>query len=100
MVKKIYVAGPMSGLPEYNRPAFFAEAKRQAAMGYVVLNPATLPDGLTQAEYMSICLPMVMAADAIVMLPGWERSAGATAERFLAIKLRKEVFISELEAVA
>lgn len=90
-LKKVYIAGPMSGLPEYNRPAFFAEAARQSELGRSVLNPATLPDGLSQAEYMSICLPMVMAADAIVLLPGWEESAGATAEFSLAAKLEKEV---------
>ncbi|HED2900646.1 TPA: DUF4406 domain-containing protein, partial [Citrobacter freundii] len=53
---KIYIAGPMTGIPKYNRPAFHFEAIRLASEGHVVLNPATLPDGLSQPEYMDICL--------------------------------------------
>ena len=36
---KIYIAGPMSGLPEMNYPAFFAEATRLRGLGYEVINP-------------------------------------------------------------
>ncbi len=86
-----YIAGPMSGYPEFNRPAFEAEAKRQTDLGHVVLNPAILPDGLSQAEYMQLCMPMVMIAKRIVMLPGWRKSTGATAEHALAVKLGHEV---------
>ena len=45
---KTYIAGPMTGLPEFNRPAFNAAAKEIAASGHVPLNPAILPDGLSQ----------------------------------------------------
>ncbi len=40
--------------------------------GNIVLNPAVLPDGLSQQQYMSICIPMLMCADAIYLLDGWE----------------------------
>lgn len=88
---KTYIAGPMSGYPEFNRLTFEAEAKRQAEQGHVVLSPHILPDGLSQAEYMQIDLQMVMVAERIVMLPGWEKSAGARAEHALAVKLGYEV---------
>lgn len=90
---KVYIAGPMSGLPDDNRQAFHDMATRlgQTQLSPVVLNPATLPAGLTQAEYMALCLPMVMMADAVVMLEGWERSKGAIAERALAQKLGKPI---------
>ncbi|HEO9918795.1 TPA: DUF4406 domain-containing protein [Enterobacter asburiae] len=52
---KIYIAGPMSGLPDFNRAAFNHAHVFLGANGHVVLNPALLPDGLTQAEYMDIC---------------------------------------------
>ncbi|ATP90364.1 DUF4406 domain-containing protein [Aeromonas caviae] len=82
--KRIYIAGPMSGLPDCNRPAFHAEANHQRERGHIPLNPATLPDGLSQAEYMACCLPMVMLA-------GWRDSQGATAEFHLAMKCGKVI---------
>lgn len=40
MIKRIYLAGPMTGLPEFNYPAFHAEAARLRGLGYQVENPA------------------------------------------------------------
>lgn len=79
-MKKIYIAGPMTGLPEFNKPAFHAKADELQQEGFTVLNPAILPEGLEHHEYMEICLPMVRVADAIYMLLGWERSKGACME--------------------
>lgn len=90
---KIYIAGPISGLPNFNRDAFNAEAHRLLGLGHVALNPAILPDGLEQHEYMAICIEMVKMADQLVMLPGWERSAGARAEHALVIKLGKAIIL-------
>ncbi|WP_182310687.1 DUF4406 domain-containing protein [Aeromonas media] len=91
MSQKVYIAGPMSGLPEFNRPAFFTMAERVKAKGFIALNPAILPDGLTQPEYMAICIEMVKMADRILLLPGWQKSDGAKAEYALARKLGKAV---------
>ncbi|USR61585.1 DUF4406 domain-containing protein [Lelliottia amnigena] len=88
---KIYIAGPMTGLVEFNRPAFMFTAAKLTGRGHVALNPAVLPDGLTQAQYMDICLAMLRCAHAIYMLDGWEKSAGARAEKALAEKLRLEI---------
>ncbi|MGY3922008.1 DUF4406 domain-containing protein [Aeromonas jandaei] len=93
---KIYIAGPMSGLPNFNRDAFNKEALRLQGLGHVALNPAILPDGLEQHEYMAICIEMVKMADQLVLLPNWERSAGATAEHALAIKLGKPVILTSI----
>jgi hypothetical protein len=40
---RVYLAGPMTGLPEFNYPAFNAEAARLRALGYQVENPAENP---------------------------------------------------------
>ena len=88
---KIYIAGPMSGLPNFNRAAFNHAHVFLGARGYVVLNPALLPDGLTQAEYMDICLAMIRCADAVFMLRDWEKSDGAVAEHALAKKIGLEI---------
>ncbi|EGO2557451.1 DUF4406 domain-containing protein [Escherichia coli] len=48
-VLKIYIAGPMTGYPDYNRAAFNAKASELMAEGHIVLNPAVLPGGLCQS---------------------------------------------------
>ena len=47
----VYIAGPMTNIPHFNRPAFIAAAKRLSRRGDIPLNPAILPDGLSQAVY-------------------------------------------------
>ncbi len=88
---KIYIAGPMTGLPHFNRPAFQQAAINLSFEKHVPLNPAILPDGLTEADYMAIGLTMLQRADAIYLLTGWQFSAGARAEHALALKLGLEV---------
>ena len=55
---KIYIAGKIAGDRRY-RAKFREAAKAMEAAGHVVLNPATLPDGLTDGDYMRICMAMV-----------------------------------------
>ena len=87
----IYIAGPISGIKDLNRPLFNKVAAELAEHGHIVLNPAALPDGLTQSQYMQICLPMVVVADELVMLPDWEGSEGAYIEFLLAKKSGKTI---------
>ena len=89
--QKIYIAGPMQGYENFNRPAFNDAVTVLLMQGYIALSPAILPDGLTQAEYMQIDLAMLQCCDAIYMLKGWEESAGAMAELSLAMKLGLKV---------
>lgn len=88
---KIYISGPMTGIADFNRPAFNEEAERITTSGSIALNPASLPDGLEQSEYMLICMSMLQVADAILLLPDWEKSLGAVAELALANKLGLQV---------
>lgn len=41
-MKRVYLSGPMTGLPELNFPAFRVEAARLRALGFEVVNPADL----------------------------------------------------------
>lgn len=95
---KIYIAGPMTGHENFNRDAFNKMAARLADRGHVVLNPATLPTGLSQGEYMDICLAMVRAADGVFLLPGWKASSGAIAEYHYAYKLELKTY-TEVDAL-
>ncbi|CAK8739129.1 hypothetical protein SODG_002735 [Sodalis praecaptivus] len=85
--KVIYIAGPMTGKPDFNRTAFSLAAVRLSAQGATPLNPAMLPDGLSEADYMRIGLAMLQCAEGIYLLDGWQDSAGACAECALAKKL-------------
>lgn len=80
MNKAIYISGPMTGLPNFNRPAFFKAEKLLKAAGFVVLNPAVNPDGLSYAEYIRIDMAMLDACSFIYMLTGHENSKGARIE--------------------
>lgn len=78
-----YIAGPMTGLPGYNKDAFTEAARLLRACGHTVLNPATLPV-LPEDKYLPICTAMIDAADAIYLLDGWPKSLGARCERLYA----------------
>lgn len=96
---KVYIAGPMTNRPHLNRPAFHAAAERLIEAGDIPLNPAVLPDGLSQADYMAICMSMLQRADDIYLLDGWEASAGAVAEYHLAYKLQLKVMTQQCVSV-
>ena len=76
----VYIAGKMTGLPDKGRAAFLQAEQKLKALGHVVLNPAVLPDGLLQHQYMPICLSMLEQADAIYLLENWRDSPGAKLE--------------------
>ncbi len=88
----IFISGPMSGIEDFNHPAFFEAEKMLKEDGFTVLNPARLPLGLTDEAYMDIGLAMVRASDFVFSLRGYEQSDGSLAERALAIRLGKMIF--------
>lgn len=91
----VYLAGPMTGYPEFNYPAFHEGAARLRALGFRVLNPAENFGGdqtRDYREYMRADAAMILSADGIALLPGWERSKGARFELHLAQLLGLSVF--------
>lgn len=109
MAKSIYIAGPMSGYPEFNFPAFFAAAERFADEGWDVYNPAAkdeegrldkeafetgdaakaIDKGFDFREAYLWDIDCVIKADAIYMLPGWEASPGARGEHAVAVAMKR-----------
>jgi hypothetical protein len=89
-MKRVYVAGPMTGLKDRNYPAFAAETARLRALGYEVISPAELNVGV-EHEGWEACMRRDIAAmltcDIVQLLPGWLKSRGATVEVNLAREL-------------
>lgn len=110
---KVYLAGPMRGIPEFNFPAFHTAAKFLRSAGYTVFNPAERDEAahgkgvnasatgdLKDIEHTGFSLREALHADTtficleaqgIALLPGWENSKGARAELALAEALGLEV---------
>lgn len=85
---KVYISGPMIGLPDNNIPAFNAVEEQLRAAGHEPVNPAKLhePDVVkSHAEFMRVDIAALCECDAITMLPGWGKSRGATLEYRVAV---------------
>lgn len=93
----LYLSGPMSGVPDYNRPLFHATAKRLRDEGYIVINPAEheLEDGATWEEYLHDDIELLLRCNAVAVLPDWKSSRGATFEVFIATKLGMPIYDAE-----
>jgi len=76
----LYISGPMTGLPNYNRAAFYRAEDALVARGYDVWSPAWLPLGRDWDWYMCKCLDVLPTCDGVAVLPGWCQSRGATIE--------------------
>ena len=77
--KVVYIAGPITGVDRYWE-AFEQAEEDLLGRGYTPLSPAHLPTGLTNAQYTRIDFAMIDCADAVLFLPGWKASEGASLE--------------------
>lgn len=107
----IYLAGPMRGIKDFNFPAFREATAALRAEGHSVFSPAERDEeefgaerlksetgseaevsrnlgmeGLSLARkcFLHDTHYICTTADAVALLPGWETSKGARAERALA----------------
>lgn len=91
---RLYVAGPMTGVPGGNRDEFLRVEHELRDLGYDVLNPARIeelynPGGAPRAWdwYMRHALQMLAACKGVATLAGWTYSRGATLEVDVAMRL-------------
>lgn len=91
---KIYLAGPMTGLPDFNFPAFHALAYRLRERGMTVVNPAEVnPDqAMSWSDCMRRDIAELVTCHAIALLPGWQNSKGATLEHHIAERLELKLY--------
>lgn len=104
---KVYIAGPMTGLPQFNIPAFDLMAGTLRSEDFEVVSPVELdgeayrqwaiqspdgasmdgnPNGWTWGHVLARDVELIAddGIEGIVALPGWERSRGARLETFVA----------------
>jgi hypothetical protein len=104
----LYVAGPMRGYERFNFDAFEEATTYLRSVGFTIVSPAEMdldmgldPDiantddeaGFDIADAMRRDFDTIVnKVDGIILLPGWETSSGARAERFVAETCGKRVF--------
>ena len=104
---RVYLAGPMTGIPQFNIPNFDAATAYLRTQGFEVVSPAELDDPASRAAAMAspdgapgsgssngetwgdfLARDVKLLADggveAVYVLPGWEKSRGARLETFVA----------------
>lgn len=106
--KSIYIAGPMSGIPNFNFPAFFAAQRELESRGWKVFNPAekdqektlnpeavaagdaklAVATGFDFREAYLWDVTKIIQGNGIYMLDGWEKSPGARGEHAVAVAMK------------
>lgn len=86
----VYICGPITGLPELNKPAFEHAQTQLLRMGHHPLNPHNICHDIvrmhkgTDEELWQKCMKRditeMLKADAVVALDNWEQSKGAELE--------------------
>lgn len=114
---KVYIAGPMTGKPLYNFPAFDKATAEWEGAGWDVVSPAEMTriiwretfgrefdpatTDTSAADYrmfMRADLLAVMDVDALALLDGWEKSRGASLEVAVASIFGKKFYLAESRA--
>jgi hypothetical protein len=88
-----YISGPMTGIEEYNIPAFNRAEKLLRQKGYAVINVAMFGADPKKEwrDYLARDLALLPLCDIVVTLPGWKKSKGASLEIHVARELGMEI---------
>ena len=95
--RRIYIAGPMTGIARWNRPTFVKAARKLRGLGWEVTSPVEISDAFGSQNTIVTTPGMLDAVieaelealarcDAIYLLEGWEKSRGAKRELWLALE--------------
>lgn len=109
----LYVAGPMTGYPQFNFPAFDIVAADLRKRGFKIVSPAELDDpktrkaalaspdgapgsgtsnGETWGDFLARDVKLIAdKVNGIVVIAGWQNSKGARLETFIAFLCGKPI---------
>lgn len=91
-----YIAGKIAGDENYKNK-FEKVQRRLERRGFIVLNPAALPEGMKKSKYLPICFSMIDAADVVVFLKDWQDSKGARIEQqYAAYQEKGTVYLRDI----
>ena len=80
----VFISGPMTGLDDFNRAAFYDAEEKLNNLDFEVINPASLafiiPEYAPHQMFVDTTCALVKHCAAVVRLPGWENSKGAMME--------------------
>lgn len=111
---RLYIAGPMTGIPQFNYPAFIEAAAALRTEGWDITCPAELDDadtkrkamasmdgsladgdwnGDTWGDFLSRDVKLIAdTVDGVALLHGWGDSRGACLEAFVALLDNKPLY--------
>lgn len=103
---KIYIAGPISGIPQFNAPAFDQAESLWRAAGHTPINPMAIDralgidingptsqvEGSFGRQAIACDIQYILNCNGIALLPGWKKSRGAAVELALAQFLNLPVY--------
>ena len=99
---KIYLSGPMTGYPDYNKQAFAEATAQLRDLGFQVVNPHELKEPFLKMndpdynwrQYLArdISVLLTEGIEGVVVLPGWEKSRGSLLELHVAQFIGLKVF--------
>lgn len=112
---RVYIAGPMTGYPLHNFPAFEQAAEQWRAAGHDVVSPvdltrtqfrarfgvefdpatsdpAVMAGGDIYRDFLREDIRHILECDAIALLPGWEQSKGVAVELTVARAMKLKEF--------
>lgn len=97
--EKVYISSKMTGLPDFNFPAFYKKAMELRNMGFEVLNPAEIGDKygkyLKTSFYRRKNLEMLLQADILFIFGDVENSKGVEFEKLIARELGLPIWREE-----
>lgn len=99
MSLKVYVIGAVTGHPREAVVAKFDKASAALeSAGMIPVNPVNIvPPETDWHEAMKQCIKAMLTCDAVMVLPDWEESKGATLEVMIARNLEMTQFTQSLK---